>query len=77
MLYYAVPKFRMDDLDDPPAGNETAMPELQVEEAGQAELVELSRPLLEFIEPAAKVNASDQRANGGAADDLGLYAQPF
>jgi len=67
-------KVAVEDLHDPPAGDEAAIAELEVEEPRQPDLVELSRPSLERIEPAAEIDAADERANRGAADDVGLDA---
>ena len=60
----------IEDIDNPPPGDEAAMAQLDIQQACQSDPGQLPRPGLERIDPAADIGAPDECADGGTADDI-------
>ena len=53
------------------AADKTAAAELEIEQSDDSHLVEATRPILEEVEVAAEVDAADEGADRGPADQVG------
>ena len=67
-------KFRLEAFPDAGAGKDARPAKRQVEQADDAPARQRRREMFQFVQPVRRIAAADDRADGCADNDVGLYA---